>query len=115
MRLFYTDITNEEMGTIKLMYQNQGLIPKVKIVEMDTNETRSNFSLLNWKSNDTYYDEVFYEKQPKCSNGCFLCVLYENPVEDDRVKNMIFFNSNNHYIEAIPNERIKKRRSRSKV
>ena len=107
IRVFYTYVNEGDLGAIKFMYHNQGFLPDFVTFKANSNQIYDVIPNHQWYTTVNHEDDIEIVGPSGCSNGCVMYISILNPIEKDYAKYFIFYQSNQHYIEAMINEKIK--------
>ena len=107
IRIFYTYINAGDLGTLKLMYHNQGFFPDYISFKVDSNQIYNAILDKQWYTTIYHEDDIEVVGSSGCLNGCVMFISILNPIEKDYAKYSIFYQSSQHYVEAMNNEKIK--------
>ena len=107
-RIFYTTLNHNDKGKIKINPKTKGLSFDYIIINKQYT-SRYDIVNANWtKSSNYLIDEVHYLVDEECIDECYLFIRIQDLINTDTIMNyLIFIENNDHYIDAINNEKIK--------
>ena len=107
-RIFYTTLNHNDKGKIKINPKTKGLNFDYIVINKN-NISRNDILHANWTESSNYLiDEGHYLVDEECIDECYLFIRLQDLINTDTIMNyLIFIENNDHYIDAINNEKIK--------
>lgn len=108
--IYYTHVKHGDKGIVKFIYDSQKAKICYKIIEKKGNDNYNIKNKLfdNWSFSNSFNDEIEYDVNNTCYNGCMLLIEVYLEISEHLVINYnMFIDNDNQPIKSLTNQKIK--------